>query len=147
MFFEDNDRQILVGVNSNQVRGNNYFDGPFDQIPPRLQIKELLERVCPYVKYRGGIDAHGNFLKLAHTRVAISPYVKYSSTSEFLQYANRVLDPTLADDDLRFLELVKESKMEFHKRLDLRNEKTPENEDADLDSTKADEKRNEDEKS
>ena len=121
IFFDDEprSRKILVGVMNQHIESNNYFDGPFDQVPPDLDIKPKLERIYPYVKLRGGIDQHGNFLDLVHTRVAITPYVKYDSTTQFLNFANRSLDPTLSDQEYRFLELVYESKMDFHQRLGL----------------------------
>ena len=98
------------------VRKNNYFDGPFDQVPPNLSIKNILEEIYPYVKDRGGIDDHGNFKALHHSRVAISPYVKYSNTSEFLTFASQVLRPHSQPKtiSLAFLDLVYESKMDFH---------------------------------
>lgn len=106
-------RKILVGVHEDNIRKNNYFDGPFDQVPPDLNIKSMLEKVYPYVKDRGGIDEHGNFVALHHSRVAISPYVKYSDTSSFLVFAAQVLKPNRTDD-LAFMDLVYENKMDFH---------------------------------
>ncbi len=73
---------ILVGVDLANVVENNYYDGPFDQIPPRLPIKALLERAYPYVVYRGGINEHGEFIELSAQRVAISPYLQYGSVSD-----------------------------------------------------------------
>jgi hypothetical protein len=74
-------RTLLVGVDAANIQANNYFDGPFDQVPPRLQIKEKLERAYPYTLLRGGIDDHGNFRELEHQRVAISPYQTYQSVA------------------------------------------------------------------
>lgn len=72
-------RCILVGVLARNIELNNWYDGPFDQVPPRLLVKSMLEEAYPYVLDAGGIDEHGNFLKLTGQRVAISPYRDYSS--------------------------------------------------------------------
>lgn len=72
-------RLILVGVHRRNIELNTWYDGPFDQVPPRLPIRELLEEAYPYVKDAGGIDEHGNFVKMAGQRVAISPYMEYES--------------------------------------------------------------------
>lgn len=115
IFYVDDvaNRKILVGVSEDNIRANNYFDGPFDQVPPDLNIKPILEEIYPYVQDRGGIDEHGNFIALHHSRVAISPYVKYSDTSSFLVFAAQVLKPK-TPNDLAFVDLVYESKMDFH---------------------------------
>jgi hypothetical protein len=122
IFFEDKDnkRKILVGVSSKNIASNNYFDGPFDQVPPDLHIKSILELVYPYIKGNGGIDEHGNFLGMSHSRVAISPYNKYESTTQFLEFAARGLDPALSSSQtgLEFLDLVYESKMDYHRVLE-----------------------------
>jgi len=112
----ESDRKILVGVDEDHVRANDYYDGPFDQVPPDLPLKPILEHIYPYVKDRGGIDEHGNFLSERHARVAISPYAKYTDTSTFLGQATAALNPLLAKDPegLVFLDLVYEAKMDFH---------------------------------
>lgn len=75
-------RFILVGVNQREIRENTWFDGPFDQVPPRLPIRAMLEEAYPYVLDAGGLDAHGNFLTQPGQRVAISPYQEYVSGPE-----------------------------------------------------------------
>ena len=79
VFYNDSStgRLILVGVHNDAIARNTYFDGPFDQVPPRLSIKDKLESAYPYVRFRGGIDEHGNLLQLEGQRVAISPYQGY----------------------------------------------------------------------
>jgi len=76
------DRLVLVGVRRRSVLENDWFDGPFDQVPPRLDLKDRLEASYPYVKLRGGIDAHGRFNRLDAQRVAISPYRVYDTLGE-----------------------------------------------------------------
>lgn len=77
-------RTLLVAVGAQNVMENSYFDGPFDQVPPRLEIKAKLEAAYPYTRYRGGIDAHGNFVELKDQRVAISPYRTYWDLAEVM---------------------------------------------------------------
>ncbi|MDX2016774.1 MAG: hypothetical protein SFY95_03925 [Planctomycetota bacterium] len=72
-------RYVLVGVHRREIELNTWNDGPFDQVPPRLPIKAMLEEAYPYVKHVGGIDDHGNFLARPGHRVAISPYREYVS--------------------------------------------------------------------
>ena len=107
-------RRVLVGVRADSVRRNNYFDGPFDQVPPDLPLKPLLERAYPYVSLRGGIDQHGNFNLLESQRVAISPYVQYPSTSGLIAELTRRIEATPNDDRLSTIAaLTYEPKREF----------------------------------
>jgi hypothetical protein len=86
-------RFILVGVHQREIRENSWYDGPFDQVPPNLPIREILEEAYPYVIDAGGIDEHGNFLKMAGQRVAISPYQEYVSGPDLERFvANAVRD-------------------------------------------------------
>lgn len=73
------ERFILAGVQRKQIELNTWYDGPFDQVPPHLPIRALLEESYPYVRDAGGIDEHGNFLTRPGHRVAISPYQEYES--------------------------------------------------------------------
>ena len=84
-------RKILVGVSRENIYWNNYFDGPFDQVPPRLPLQEKIHKAYPYTRYAGGIDQHGNFISKAFSgsRVAISPYFDYPSVSDLLSYLKR----------------------------------------------------------
>lgn len=72
-------RKILVGVHRREIMENSWFDGPFDQVPPRLHIRTILLEAYPYIVDAGGIDEHGNFLERDGQRVAISPYQNYVS--------------------------------------------------------------------
>lgn len=78
------DRFILVGVHERHIRENTMYDGPFDQVPPRLPIRAIVEEAYPYVIAAGGIDAHGNFVRTEGSRVAISPYRAYRSGPELV---------------------------------------------------------------
>ncbi len=72
-------RYILVGVHRREIMLNSWYDGAFDQVPPRLPIGAILREAYPYVRDAGDIDDHGNFLRMAGQRVAISPYRDYES--------------------------------------------------------------------
>ena len=79
------DRKILIGVFEQNVRLNNYFDGPFDQLPDNFIEGETLRQAIvdsdPEVK--GTIDRLGYFQK-DDSRYAISPYMQYRSENDLL---------------------------------------------------------------
>lgn len=110
------DRRLLVGVSENEIFQNSYYDGSFDQVPPRLSIKEKLELAYPYVKYRGGIDEHGNFKEIDGSRVAISPYYNYESLEDIKDYQSRC---KREEGPSKFWScLTYEWKKDFHKGLE-----------------------------
>jgi hypothetical protein len=80
------DRKILIGVFEQNVLLNNYFDGPFDQLPDNFIEGEALRQAIvesdPTVK--GKIDRLGYFQK-GEARYAISPYMQYRSENDLLQ--------------------------------------------------------------
>lgn len=84
-FYEDRriDRRILIGVYDGNARVNNYFDGPFDQLPDNFikgdTLKTALEEANPELK--GSIDRFGNASD-GQGRVSIAPYTYYSHESE-----------------------------------------------------------------
>lgn len=107
-------RRTLVGVLASNIRRNNYFDGPFDQVPPRLPLRDRLERAYPYVALRGGVDEYGNFNHLPGQRVAISPYQAYESLPSLVAWLQENVRMT---DESPWLPAVFESKSLFHLRL------------------------------
>lgn len=111
-------RKFLVGVSRENIFWNNYFDGPFDQVPPRLPIREKLERAYPYTRYAGGIDAHGNFNSPQFTgsRVAISPYYDYEKIEDLLSYLKRC--EKISERSKFWSCLTYEWKKDFHKTLE-----------------------------
>jgi hypothetical protein len=84
-FYDDreNNRKIMIGVEGENVLQNNWYDGPFDQLPDnyvktgQLKVQEYLEKHYPY--YKGQIDKYGNFLDKKGARVAVAPYKVYFS--------------------------------------------------------------------
>jgi len=122
IFYYDSEyeRKILVGVYKPDIYSNNYFDGPFDQVPPRLEIKQKLLEAYPYTAYAGGIDEYGNFRGFQETRVAISPYYDYDSTDDLLNYLSRC---QIINSKSEFWGcLTYEWKKDFHKQLEAYNQ-------------------------
>lgn len=94
-FYKDRfrDRKILIGVYAGNVENNNYFDGPFDQLPDNfLKGSELRDAILTvYPDLKDQIDRFGNF-KEQEGRVLINPYINYSFVSELEAY-RRCTDP------------------------------------------------------
>ncbi len=86
VFYRDDrlDRKILVGVYEENVRINNYFDGPFDQLPDNFIEGELLRDAILEMdpKLKGKIDRFGGTPD-GEVRFLISPYKLYKDISEF----------------------------------------------------------------
>jgi len=78
------DRKILIGVYEENVRVNNYFDGPFDQLPDNFIEGEALRSAILEIdpKLKGQIDRFGGSPDGA-VRYAISPYKQYKEVREF----------------------------------------------------------------
>jgi len=114
VYYDDPDyeRSVLVGVDADNIRMNNYFDGPFDQVPPRLSIGDRLRAAYPYTNYRGGIDDHGNFLELDGQRVAISPYQAYEDLHSLVRRLVRHEETALVAAE-RWNRMTYEPKREF----------------------------------
>ncbi|MFC2967764.1 hypothetical protein [Acidimangrovimonas pyrenivorans] len=80
-FYRDRylDRKILIGVYADNVENNNYFDGPFDQLPDNFlkgdMLKDAILAVHPDLE--GEIDRFGNF-RSQEGRYLVNPYVNYS---------------------------------------------------------------------
>lgn len=72
-------RLTLVGVSAERIMANDYFDGPFDQVPPDLALRPMLHAAYPYTRTASPIDEHGNFLGRDASRVAIAPYTAFAS--------------------------------------------------------------------
>lgn len=87
-FYDDkeNNRKIMVGVEGENVLQNNWYDGPFDQLPDnfvkvgQLEVQKYLERHYPY--YKGAIDKYGHFKSRKGSRIAVAPYIVYFEHEE-----------------------------------------------------------------
>ena len=86
-FYRDHrlERKIMIGAFEGNSRLNNYFDGPFDQLPENFIEGEDLRRAIveadPSVK--GQIDRLGHFSD-GEGRYLIHPYMLYRKESDLL---------------------------------------------------------------
>jgi hypothetical protein len=84
-FYRDHrlDRKILIGVFFGNAEANNYFDGPFDQLPDNFiegeALREALIEVDP--KLKGQIDRFGAWPG-GEQRYMIAPYIPYRSEGD-----------------------------------------------------------------
>jgi hypothetical protein len=78
------DRKILIGVYEENVLVNNYFDGPFDQLPDNFiegeTLRNAILEVAPHLK--GRIDRFGGTPD-GEWRYTIAPYLVYKRIDEF----------------------------------------------------------------
>lgn len=90
-FYEDaeQNRRVLIGVNGRNADRNNYYDGPFDQLPDNhvaeSGLGDFITRAYPQLA--GHIDAYGHFASDEGARVAITPYYVYYEAAE-LQFVD-----------------------------------------------------------
>ncbi len=110
-------RYFLLAVSVDNVARNNYFDGPFDQVPPYLNLKEMIELAYPYTKI-SRVDKYGNFLFEEGMRVAISPYLDYFNTDEILSLVDNCnfFNETLS---IQLTCLMDDEKRHFHEESPL----------------------------
>ena len=88
LYYNDEEyaRKILVGIDSANSAENNYLDGPGDQFPINIDIKEKLRKAYPNTLLGNGTDEHGVYLnKTEWVRIAISPYDRYYSASDVIE--------------------------------------------------------------
>jgi hypothetical protein len=84
-FYQDKyaKRKILVGVNQTNTAVNNYFDGPFDQLPDNFikgnALHDAIIAASPEMK--GHIDRFGNSPG-GETRYLIAPYLQYTDEED-----------------------------------------------------------------
>ncbi|MDO8467140.1 MAG: hypothetical protein Q7S83_03325 [bacterium] len=90
-FYQDGNRKILVGVRTENVKRNNYYDGPFDQLADNFatdgRLSEYMQAAYPYAK--GRIDKYGRFTDVEHSRLAITPYHFYYEPAELSAIINK----------------------------------------------------------
>ena len=84
-FYQDQyaKRKILVGVNQTNTAVNNYFDGPFDQLPDNFIKGNALHNaiLAASPEMRGHIDRLGNSPD-GETRYLIAPYLQYTDEQD-----------------------------------------------------------------
>jgi hypothetical protein len=89
VFYRDEklERKILVGVLEDNARINNYFDGPFDQLPDNFiegeTLRDALIDIDPRLK--GQIDRFGGTPD-GVIRYMIAPYLLYKDLRDFAPF-------------------------------------------------------------
>jgi hypothetical protein len=90
------DRQILIGVFAGNTELNNYFDGPFDQLPDNYiegnSLRDILYSIDPSMK--GHVDRYGSEPS-GEVRYAITTYKYYSDISDL----KPIVDCAAANND------------------------------------------------
>ena len=89
VYFHDNNttpsRKILVGIAQKNSYLNNFYDGPFDQLPDhnlgRTKFQDYI--ALAYPSLAGKVDSHGHFLESDSTRVAVDNYAHYTDLTAF----------------------------------------------------------------
>lgn len=88
-FYRDHklERKILIGVFEGNSRVNNYFDGPFDQLPDNFIDGETLRDAILAVEPRlkGKIDRYG-ISPGGNDRYLIAPYRHYRTDDDLLAF-------------------------------------------------------------
>ena len=89
-------RKILIGVHESNARVNNYFDGPFDQLPDNFIEGESLRSAILEVEpsLAGQIDRYGAAAD-GSSRYMIAPYRHYTYEDELLYFHNCATWPKL----------------------------------------------------
>lgn len=78
-------RRILVGVSDDNTDANNYFDGPFDQLPDNFMGAGTLREVAvdAYPSLEGMLDLYGHFIdESIGGRILIDPYWGYRTLAD-----------------------------------------------------------------
>ena len=86
---DERGRKILAGVRQLNIRRNDSYDGPFDQLADNyaaeVGISELIQQAFPTLE--GRIDTYGYYIdREPSVRVALSTYRQYVSTSDIMQF-------------------------------------------------------------
>ena len=94
---------MLAGVRQLNIRRNDYYDGPFDQLADNYadetQIAAYMQRAYPGL--RGRIDKYGYYTDRERPlRVALSTYFVYAAQSDMLSFIERL---RLEDDPLGYI--------------------------------------------
>ncbi|HEY2293780.1 MAG TPA: hypothetical protein VGM86_24005 [Thermoanaerobaculia bacterium] len=85
-FYADRERgrKILIAVHRHNTDRNNYYDGPFDQLPDnyvdQTGIQRYIEEAYPEAK--GLVDRYGIYLHQNGGRLVIMPYARYGEDRE-----------------------------------------------------------------
>jgi hypothetical protein len=85
------ERKILIGTHETNSFLNNYFDGPFDQLPDNFLVGDTLKDAIAAVlpDYKDKLDRFGAISSA--DRYAINPYMFYSTEAD-LEYFQGCID-------------------------------------------------------
>ena len=94
------DRKILIGVHAGNTQLNNYFDGPFDQLPDNFIEGEALRDAIIAIdpKLKGKIDRFGAWPG-GKERYLIAPYAIYEKEDDLLFFHQCATSSRLAAAD------------------------------------------------
>lgn len=117
-FYDDSlhSRKILIGVSGLNVLHNNWYDGPFDQLPDnyvytgQIDMKKYL--IAHYKVDSTEIDKYGNYNREA--RIPVAPYTVYFSKDE-LAFVDSCKELQLNTDE--FCKCLTEQKFDVPKDL------------------------------
>ena len=91
-------RKFLIGVFEPSARINNYFDGPFDQLPDNFIEGDLLQKAL--IESQPLLE--GKIGRLGHfddgSRVAITPYGYYRTPSDLLMFHTCATDTNVPSE-------------------------------------------------
>lgn len=93
------DRKILIGVFEGNARVNNYYDGPFDQLPDNFLEGDALSRLIVQVdpSLTGKIDRFGGSGDGA-SRFMIAPYAHYRRDEDLAVFHDCATDKSIAPE-------------------------------------------------
>ena len=95
-------RRILIGVSAAEMRANNYYDGPFDQLPDNhikngeVELRKYIELNDPDRRYQ--LDEFGYFKMLKGRRVAITASCSYETLDQLTAIAESYEDLGACDE-------------------------------------------------
>jgi len=94
------DRKILIGVFEGNATVNNYFDGPFDQLPDNFIEGDILQNalIASDPQVEGIIDRLGHFAD-GSGRYAITPYTYYRTEQDLMPFHTCTTDSRVPADD------------------------------------------------
>jgi len=87
-FYEDHklNRKILIGAYAPNSTLNNYYDGPFDQLPDNfIKGEELREAIIAFDPAAKGVIGRLGHYPDGENRFGIHPYMLYKNTRELLR--------------------------------------------------------------
>ncbi|HHS88855.1 MAG TPA: hypothetical protein ENJ26_00630 [Rhodobacteraceae bacterium] len=102
-FYEDRlkKRRILIGVHAANTDVNNWFDGPFDQLPDNFlkgnALRDAIVATSPQLA--NTIDRFGNYDKEGSERVFIAPYIHWRYEDELAVFSDCARDLGLSEKE------------------------------------------------